>query len=205
MTSLNTLIEQMNSCQACALAGQRIHVVPGEGNEHARLMFVGEAPGEYEDRLGRPFVGAAGKFLDELLQTIDLNRGDVYIANVIKCRPPGNRDPSPDEIMACKPWLDRQIEIIDPCMIVTLGRFSLSLFLPGKMIGKCHGNAVNHNGKIYFPMYHPAAALHQQGLRDVIKADMLKIQALLKELATGDKTGKISETPHPAQQLSLFE
>jgi DNA polymerase len=163
-------------------------------------MFIGEAPGEREDQLGRPFVGAAGKFLDELLFSIGLKRSDVYIANIIKCRPPGNRDPLPDELLACKPWLDRQIKLINPRMIVTLGRFSMSLFFPGKAIGKIHGNSIINNGVIYFPMYHPAAALHQGGLKEVIKADIRKIPDLLEGSKLTEKAS-VEESP---QQLTLL-
>ena len=182
MTQLSKLGEEITVCRACHLAEGRINVVPGEGSERADLLFIGEAPGAFEDKLGRPFVGAAGKFLDELLHLIHLERKDVYIANVIKCRPPSNRDPQPDEIATCKPWLDRQIEIINPSMIITLGRFSMALFMPGNTISKCHGSPVKSENRMYYPMYHPAAALHQQSLREVIKADMAKIPVLLAEI-----------------------
>ncbi len=203
MTALNTLVEEILNCHACKLAGGRTNVVPGEGSMQSEIMFIGEAPGLHEDRQGKPFVGAAGQFLDELLQLIGLNRGTVYIANVIKCRPPNNRDPRPEEINACKPWLERQINIIGPKIIVTLGRFSLSLFLPGNAIGSCHGKPFNANGIIYFPMYHPAAALHQYRLREVIKSDMLKVPGLLqtkKDLTSNQQVDSIL----PAQQLKLL-
>jgi len=203
MTELSKLGQEIANCRACKLADRRINAVPGEGNEHAELMFIGEAPGENEDRQGRPFVGAAGKFLDELLALINLNRQDVYIANIIKCRPPGNRDPLPDEILVCKPWLDRQIKIIDPRIIINLGRFSMALFVPGKPIGKCHGVPVSNNGIMYFPMYHPAAALHQQSLREVIKADMQKLPGLLASLNQEPALNTRRDEP-PAQQLNLF-
>jgi len=203
MTELNKLGHEIADCRACKLAERRTNAVPGEGNEHAEFIFIGEAPGENEDRLGRPFVGAAGKFLDELLTSINLSRRDVYIANVIKCRPPGNRDPLPDEILACKPWLDRQIEVINPRIIITLGRFSMALFVPGKPIGKCHGIPVTKNGILYFPMYHPAAALHQQSLREVIKADMQKLPGLLASLEKEQAVNTRRDEP-PVQQLTLF-
>jgi len=203
MTELSTLGHEIENCRACKLADGRANAVPGEGNEHAELMFIGEAPGENEDRQGRPFVGAAGKFLDELLILINLSRPDVYIANIIKCRPPGNRDPLPDEILACKPWLDRQIKIINPRIIITLGRFSMALFVPGKPIGKCHGVPVSKNGILYFPMYHPAAALHQQSLREVIKADMQKLPGLLASLNREHDPNKRRDEP-PVQQLTLL-
>ncbi|MBN1369485.1 MAG: uracil-DNA glycosylase [Dehalococcoidaceae bacterium] len=203
MTELCKLGQEIENCRACKLADRRTSAVPGEGNEHAELMFIGEAPGENEDRQGRPFVGAAGKFLDELLTLINLSRQDVYIANIIKCRPPGNRDPLPDEILACKPWLDRQIKIIQPRIIITLGRFSMALFVPGKPIGKCHGAPVSKNGTLYFPMYHPAAALHQQSLREVIKADMQKLPGLLESL-NREKALNMRRDEPPVQQLNLF-
>ncbi|MBN1152465.1 MAG: uracil-DNA glycosylase, partial [Dehalococcoidia bacterium] len=139
MSLLTELCRQMASCHECGLAQQRTQVVPGEGAEDAKIVFIGEAPGYHEDRLGRPFVGPAGAFLDELLALAGLSRESVYIANVIKCRPPGNRDPLPGEMLACKPWLDRQLAIIKPKVVVTLGRFSLARYLPNEAIGKVHG------------------------------------------------------------------
>ena len=190
----------MASCHACGLAQQRTQVVPGEGAEDAEVVFIGEAPGYHEDRLGRPFVGPAGAFLDELLALVGLSRDTVYIANVVKCRPPGNRDPMPGEIVACKPWLDRQLEMIQPRVVVTLGRFSLARFLPNESIGKVHGKPRRMGGIVCFPMYHPAAALHQPSLRSVIEADFGLLRALLD-----DKLAAESYTPPPeAEQLSLF-
>lgn len=172
----------MASCQACELAQQRNRVVPGEGAEDADLLFIGEAPGFNEDQQGRPFVGAAGAFLDDLLSSIGLSRSEVYIANVIKCRPPGNRDPLPGEIEACRPWLNQQIEIIRPKVIVTLGRFSLARYFTNETIGKVHGKPRKIGDIVCFPMYHPAAALHQGSLRKVIEEDMLRLPELLKNL-----------------------
>jgi DNA polymerase len=176
--------------------------VPGEGAENAEIMFIGEAPGWHEDQQGRPFVGQAGQYLDRLLASIGLDRRQVYIANVIKCRPPDNRDPLPTEIQNCRHWLDSQIEIIKPKMVVTLGRYSMARYFPGKSISKIHGTALKQEGVIYFAMYHPAAALHQQSLKMAIEADMLKIPKLLAE------AGKVQETK-PAdqggQQLNMFE
>lgn len=164
-------------------------------------MFIGEAPGYNEDRQGRPFVGAAGSFLDELLASIGLTRDDVYIANVVKCRPPGNRDPLPGEITACKPWLDRQIEVIDPKVIVTLGRFSLSRFLPNESISKVHGRSRQMGNLVCLPMYHPAAALHQGNLRSTIEADMRLLPDILNKLR-----GACEQDHHDedGQQLALF-
>ncbi len=201
MTPLSELYQQIELCRQCEIAKFRTRVVPGEGAEDAAVMFIGEAPGWHEDQQGRPFVGPAGQFLDRLLASIDLSRQQVYIANVIKCRPSSNRDPLPSEIANCRPWLDRQIEIIQPKMIVTLGRYSMARYFPGKAISKIHGTAVKSDGVIYFAMYHPAAALHQQSLRAAIEADMLKIPALLAE---ADKVAEEKPEPGP-QQLNLFE
>jgi len=198
MSALTELYQEIANCQDCDLAKSRTKVVPGEGPEDADLLFIGEAPGWYEDQQGRPFVGSAGAFLDELLGSIDLSRRQVYIANVIKCRPPGNRDPLPSEIQACCRWLDRQIEIIQPKMIVTLGRYSLARYFPAESIGKIHGKARKIGDVIYYPMYHPAAALHQGSLRKTIEADMLQIPEILA------RAGEIAEADTEAQQLSLF-
>jgi len=172
--------------------------VPGEGAEDADLLFIGEAPGWHEDQQGRPFVGPAGQFLDQLLASIGLRREEVYIANVIKCRPPQNRDPLPAEIQSCGKWLDRQIEIIQPQMIVTLGRYSLARYFPNQSISKIHGKPRKSGGVLYYPMYHPAAALHQGSLRRTIEADMLKIPQILAQ-------GKdLPQDTVESQQLSLF-
>lgn len=199
MSSLADLYQQISECHQCEIAKFRNKVVPGEGAENADIMFIGEAPGYHEDQLGRPFVGQAGQFLDRLLGSIDLKREQVYIANVIKCRPTGNRDPLPTEINNCRHWLDKQIETIRPRMIVTLGRYSMARYFPGKTISKIHGVAQQKDGIIYFPMYHPAAALHQQSLRQTIEADMKKIPGLLVEAA------KIEEVASQPQQLNMFE
>jgi len=199
MSSLTELDKEITLCQQCEIAQSRTNTVPGEGAEDADILFIGEAPGWHEDQQGRPFVGPAGRYLDELLASIDLNRRQVYIANVIKCRPTGNRDPLPVEISNCRSWLDRQIEIIKPRMIVTLGRFSMSMFFPGKTIGKIHGTAQKQDDVIYFAMYHPAAALHQQTLRQTINADMLKIPSLLAQAKS------ITDTEPEPQQLSMFD
>ena len=198
MSELSQLYVEIARCEGCELSRQRKQAVPGEGAEDADLLFIGEAPGWHEDQQGRPFVGPAGHFLDDLLRSIGLRREDVYIANVIKCRPPSNRDPLPDEMKACRKWLDRQIELIRPKVIVTLGRYSLAQFLPGDAIGKAHGKARKKDGIIYFAMYHPAAALHQQSLRQVIMEDMLKIPPLLAQAA------EVEEEERKPEQLSLF-
>ena len=197
MSALIELNKEIALCQQCEIAKYRNRVVPGEGAEAADIMFIGEAPGWHEDQQGRPFVGPAGKFLDELLASIGLKRAQVYIANVIKCRPQGNRDPLPMEIQNCRAWLERQIEIISPKMIVTLGRYSMSMFFPGKSISKIHGTTQKRDNVLYYAMYHPAAALHQGSLRQEIEADMLKIPTLLTQPET------IKEEK-PPEQLTMF-
>ncbi|MFU8795747.1 MAG: uracil-DNA glycosylase [Dehalococcoidia bacterium] len=198
MSALARLYEEIRACQQCELAQHRTQAVPGEGAEDADLLFIGEAPGWHEDQQGRPFVGPAGQFLEQLLASIGLSREEVYIANVVKCRPPQNREPLPAEIEACRKWLDHQVELIRPRMIVTLGRHSLSRYFPNETIGKAHGNPRQLDGVLYYPMYHPAAALHQGSLRQTIEKDMLRIPQILAQ-------GK--EGPPDAdqeRQLSLF-
>jgi DNA polymerase len=199
MSALSELSEEISRCQLCEIAKYRTKAVPGEGPEDAEIIFVGEAPGWHEDQQGRPFVGPAGQYLEQLLASIGLKRQQVYIANVIKCRPTANRDPLPTEIHNCRKWLERQIEIIRPKMIVALGRYSMAMFFPGKSISKVHGTAQKRDNVIYYAMYHPAAALHQQSLRQAIEADMQKIPALLAEAKT------MPEAEPPPQQLSMFE
>lgn len=198
MPELARLNEEVKACQACPLGKSRLNAVPGEGSETATIMFIGEAPGWHENQQGRPFVGAAGQFLEQLLASIGLTRSQVFIANVIKCRPPGNRDPLPEEIEACKHFLDRQIELIRPKMVVTLGRYSMARYFPGQLISRIHGIPKKENGIIYFPMFHPAAALHRGDLRPAVEADMLNIPKLLAE------TEKVEEPAHEPKQLSLF-
>jgi uracil-DNA glycosylase family 4 len=198
MSALTQLCEEIIACRDCELAKYRTKVVPGEGAEDADLLFIGEAPGWHEDQQGRPFVGPAGQFLDQLLASIGLRREEVYIANVIKCRPPQNRDPLPAEIQSCRKWLDRQIEIIQPQMIVTLGRYSLARYFPNQSISKIHGKPRKSGDVIYYPMYHPAAALHQGSLRRTIEADMLKIPQILAQ------SEDMPQNEVESQQLSLF-
>ncbi len=199
MSALSELYEEIALCRQCEIAKYRTKVVPGEGAEDADILFIGEAPGWHEDQQGRPFVGPAGLYLDELLASINLKREQVYIANVIKCRPTANRDPLPSEIHDCRQWLERQIELIHPRMIVTLGRYSMAMFFSGKTIGKIHGTAQRRDNIIYYAMYHPAAALHQQSLRQTIAADMLKIPSLLAQTET------VPEVEQQPQQLNMFK
>ena len=197
MTQLQELCEAMGVCTKCQLSKHRTQVVPGDGPEHAEIMFIGEAPGFNEDQQGLPFVGAAGKFLDELLSSAGLQRNEVYICNVIKCRPPGNRDPLPLEIETCRPWLDQQIQLVNPKVIVTLGRYSLARYFPKESISRIHGTPRRMDGRIIFPMYHPAAALHQQSLKGAIQDDFKKLSKILKE------SQEVKEE-EPSQQLAMF-
>ncbi|MBE9512902.1 MAG: uracil-DNA glycosylase [Chloroflexi bacterium] len=200
MSALSELCQEILVCPKCqALVENRTKVVPGEGAESADIMFIGEAPGWHEDQQGQPFVGPAGLFLNELITSIGLRREQVYITNVVKCHPPGNRDPLPVEIHTCRHWLDHQIELIRPKMIVTLGRYSMAMFFPGKNISKIHGTAHKQADIIYYAMYHPAAALHQQSLRQTIEADMLRIPSLLAEVET------VTEVKQQSKQLNMFE
>jgi len=201
VSELADLYAEIAQCQRCDLAGSRKLTVPGEGPEDAALMFIGEAPGYHENQQGRPFVGAAGRFLEELLASISMTREQVYIANVIKCRPPGNRDPQVDELAACKPYLVRQIELINPQLIVTLGRFSMTYFLGKQSISRIHGQPRRKDGRLILPIFHPAAALHQAKYRSAIEQDFFKIPDLLAQT----KTMEATEPPPPEpQQLSLF-
>lgn len=201
MSELIDLYHEVRACQSCVLSQGRSHAVPGEGPEDADILFIGEGPGFHEDRQGRPFVGAAGNYLNELLEKIDLKREDVYITNVVKCRPPGNRDPQPEEIDACRPYLDRQIELIRPRLIITLGRFSMQRYFPGASISRIHGQPKRVGNVIYYPMFHPAAALHQPRWRSLVEEDMLKIPDLLGKL---DEVEEEEPEIPQAQQLSLF-
>jgi len=198
VSALTDLHEEIRRCRECELARYRTTVVPGEGREDADIMFIGEAPGWHEDQQGRPFVGPAGRFLEELLASIGMRREDVFIGNVLKCRPPGNRDPLPAEMETCRRWLDRQIELISPKIVVTLGRYSMARFFPGEAISKVHGKPRRIGSTVCFPMYHPAAALHQQSLRQVIEADMLQIPGVLEDLS---EPVEVEQKP---QQLSMF-
>lgn len=202
MTGLIDLVQEVAVCKRCPLSQGRTRTVPGEGPENAAIMFIGEGPGFHEDQQGRPFVGAAGQFLDELLQSIGLQRGEVYITNVVKCRPPGNRDPQPEEIAACQPYLDRQIALIKPRVIVTLGRYSMARAFPNEKISAIHGKPRKVGEIVYVPMFHPAAALHQPSLRKTVEEDFAELPGILADL---EKVEAAAARPDDApQQLSLF-
>lgn len=200
---LEEIARQVRGCPKCELARTRTNAVPGEGNSHTRVMLIGEGPGFYEDRDGRPFVGNAGKFLNELLAKARLKREDVFITNVVKCRPPGNRDPLPDEIAACAPYLEGQIAAIDPDVIVTLGRISMSRWFAGERISKIHGKAKREGRRLIVPMYHPAAALHQSALRSTIEEDFERLPKMLMEIEHQRDVAAAKDEP-PAEQVKLF-
>jgi uracil-DNA glycosylase family 4 len=213
VTELHAYRDQVAGCTRCALADGRTQVVFGSGDPAADLMFVGEAPGFHEDKQGVPFVGAAGKLLDQLLAGIGLTRGDVYVANVLKCRPPGNRDPMPDEIEACEGHLWRQIELIQPKVIATLGNFATKL-LSGKPLGitRVHGVeqevVLGGNRVMLYPLFHPAAALYTPRMLEVLEADFRRLPDLLGE-ATAPPAPLVEVVPPPASepeavQLGLF-
>jgi uracil-DNA glycosylase len=200
---IERLRQLVNSCTACELHRGTHCGVPGEGPTPAELMFIGEAPGYHEDQRGTPFIGAAGQFLGELLGKIGLERAQVYITNVVKHRPPGNRDPLPDEIAACQPYLDRQIALVNPKVIVTLGRFSMARWFPGGRISQIHGQAKIADGRIIVPMYHPAAALHQGALKATIEADFMKLPRILAEMRQQLETAEAARQPK-LEQTRLF-
>jgi uracil-DNA glycosylase len=210
MEALATFAEQVSGCTRCRLSQVRTQVVFGVGNPHADLMFVGEAPGFHEDKQGVPFVGQAGKLLDKLLGGIGLERSEVYIANVLKCRPPGNRDPQPDEIESCEPHLFRQIELIQPRVVATLGNFATKL-LSGKPTGitRVHGQeqevALGGNSVLLYPLYHPAAALYTPAMLNVLQEDFRRIPELLgREEIPELEPEPVLAAAEPAVQLGLF-
>ena len=192
--ALDAIANEVQACRRCPLSEQRTQAVPGEGHPDTEVVFVGEGPGQNEDRLGRPFVGAAGSLLEELLAMVGWRRDEVFITNVVKCRPPGNRDPEPAEMAACAPFLRRQMEILDPALVVTLGRFSLQTFIPGDTISRVHGTtrpidpATGARAATGYAMYHPAAALRQASLRETMERDMAAIPEALIRAREGRAT-----------------
>jgi uracil-DNA glycosylase family 4 len=199
---LQQLVREIAECTKCRLHASRKRPVPGEGPADADLLFIGEGPGFHENEQGRPFVGAAGRFLEELLALINLKREQVFICNVVKCRPPENRDPLMDEIEACREYLDRQIAVINPPVVVTLGRFSMARYFGGSKISAVHGKAKRVDGRIVVAMYHPAAALHQPSLKKSIEDDFRKLPGLIAQVRA---SGAPSDSPPPeAKQLNLF-
>jgi DNA polymerase len=197
---LTELSTSLHNCQRCRLSSGRTQVVFGTGNPKADIMFVGEAPGFYEDRQGEPFVGAAGKLLTELLQSVGLSRADIFIANVIKCRPPNNRDPLPDEIETCKPFLLQQIELIKPKLVCTLGNFATQTLLEKKVgITKVRGQVIQLANFIVFPLLHPAAALHQGNLRGPLMEDFKKLKSVLDGMNQSPSLSHQASPPSPKQ------
>ena len=176
---LQEIRQEISTCQLCQLAKGRLNAVPGEGPSKVDIMFIGEAPGFHENRQGKPFVGQAGQFLDELLQAAGVNRDQVYITNVVKCRPPNNRDPLPEELKACQRYLDEQIALLDPQVIVTLGRISMAKFITGGRISAIHGRTHNVGNRKVVTMYHPAAALHQPNLRQTLIEDFARLKRFI--------------------------
>lgn len=207
--SLEQIAVEVSTCVQCPLHQSRVKAVPGEGPADAQIMFIGEGPGFHENQSGRPFVGAAGNFLNELLTSIGMKRDEVFICNVVKCRPPGNRDPEPPEIQACMAYLDRQIDLINPKVIVTLGRYSMARWFPEARISHIHGKPRRSGKRLIVPMYHPAAALHQPSLRQSVVDDFLRLPQVLAEArtnwdASGEETQDDDTPPAEPQQLSLF-
>ena len=214
---LKQVAQEVTVCKKCILYNSRKRAVPGEGPAKASIMFIGEGPGFHENEQGRPFVGQAGKFLEELLASIGLKREDVFITNVVKCRPPGNRDPLPDELTACSDYLERQIQAINPPVIVTLGRFSMARFLPNAKISDVHGQAYHVKDRsmqprLVVPMFHPAAALHQPSLRPMVERDFSRLPQLIAQAKTAggpENEAQVFEEKKPEnkpepKQLSLF-
>jgi DNA polymerase len=209
--TLEKIASEVRVCVLCDLHKSRNKAVPGEGPANAEIMLIGEGPGFNENEQGRPFVGAAGKFLEELLAQAGLKRSDVWITNVVKCRPPGNRDPLPIELGTCNQYLERQIAAIDPKIIITLGRFSMGKYMPGAKITQVHGQMKRFGDRFVIAMFHPAAALHQAALKPAILADFARLPELL-ESARVELKNKPAAPEAPAKkeaddgkkQLSLF-
>jgi uracil-DNA glycosylase len=221
---LEAIAEEVRACTRCRLHEARRRAVPGEGSPESEVVFVGEGPGQHEDEQGRPFVGAAGGLLTELLGSIGWRRDDVFITNVVKCRPPGNRDPEPDEIAACAPYLRRQLAALDPALIVTLGRISLGSFMPGARIGGAHGTSrpvdptTGAPAARAYALYHPAAAFRQQALRTTLFEDMAALPELLldqrerratmdagDDAGSGDLDERLDEAIAPTEiEMRLF-
>jgi DNA polymerase len=213
LDDLKTVAAEVKVCKRCELAATRKNAVPGEGPAQAEVMLIGEGPGFHEDQQGRPFVGPSGEFLNQLLASAGFKRSEVFITNVVKCRPPGNRDPLPAEMAACANYLERQIALINPKVIITLGRFSMSRWFPRDKISAIHGRARRMDGRVVVAMFHPAAALHQPSLRQAIEDDFRSLKDIVADAqkqatpppppaATPDKPGESGDSG--AEQLSLF-
>ncbi len=207
---LTAIAQEVRACKQCRLHENTTNAVPGAGNPNAEIMFIGEGPGFNEDKQGLPFVGRSGDYLEKLLRLIDLRREDVFIGNVVKHRPPENRDPLPDEILTCKGFLDRQVEALDPLVIVTLGRFSMARYFPNGKISAIHGQAKFDDQRAYLPLFHPAAVLRNPGLISAMEADFRKLPALLQEVRSRRAAAQKPPPQEPPQepdkpvQLTLF-
>lgn len=212
---LDQVAAEVRACQQCQLSVSRKNAVPGEGLATTEVMFIGEGPGFYENEQGRPFVGPAGNFLNELLQRAGLQREKVFITNVVKCRPPGNRDPLPEELEACSQFLDRQIAAINPLVIVTLGRYSMAKFMPNVRISDVHGQSRWVGGRLIVAMFHPAAALHQPSLKNSVLEDFSRLPGSINLARTNRDKMQAVQSPveikiepqdkeEPPTQLSLF-
>ena len=199
---LERLAAEVRECTLCSLHTTRTNAVPGAGSVKAEILFIGEGPGYHEDQQGLPFVGRSGDYLSYLLEQIRLKREDVFITNIIKCRAPNNRDPLPHEIQACRPYFERQLALIDPLVVATLGRFSMRLFFPGASISRIHGQARIEGGRAYLPLYHPAAALRNPNLRHDMEVDIAQLRALRDEMRSRRAAGEVPEQPR--EQKTLF-
>ncbi len=210
IAALTAIAQEVRGCTLCRLHEGTTNAVPGAGNVSTEIMFVGEGPGFHEDKQGLPFVGRSGDYLNSLLSLIGLKRDQVFITNVVKHRPPENRDPLPDEMAACKPYLDRQIEIIDPLIIVTLGRFSMARYFPNGKITAIHGKPKFDGGRAYYPLFHPAAVLRNPGLQGEMEADVKRLPEILAQVkqqrAAGQQPRQVDEPQPPENptQLKLF-
>jgi uracil-DNA glycosylase len=203
---LQVLHQEVRECVLCALSRSRIKAVPGSGDPAARIMIVGEAPGQKEDQEGVPFVGAAGQLLNRLLGTIGIPRDEVYITNIIKCRPPGNRDPLPEEVIACSPYLDRQVATVRPAVILLLGRHAVQRLLPGSDgISRIHGTMVERGDRVYVPLYHPAAALYNGFLVETLEADFRRVREYIDIVEARRRAQPPAGEVVAEEQLSLFQ
>jgi DNA polymerase len=217
-TALGKIAAEISTCTLCRLHESRTRTVPGAGNPNAEILFIGEGPGFYEDKQGLPFVGKSGDYLNRMLALISLDRATVFITNVVKCRPPENRDPLPDEIGTCKPYLDNQIALIDPLVIVTLGRFSMARYFPNGKITQIHGKPKYENGRAYYPLFHPAAVLRNPTMEPQMEADFRRLPEVIAEVKRqraanppagggtpgGNPPPPPDEPPTKPKQLSLF-
>ncbi len=206
--ALEKIAKEVAKCQACSLYKAATKPVPGAGNPQAEVVFIGEAPGYHEDQRGIPFCGRAGKLLDKLMVRADLKREEVFICNILRHRPPNNRDPKPEEVAACQPFLDRQLAVIEPRVIVTLGRFAMNKFLSEAKISQMHGQPrfVDYQSREYviFPMYHPAASLRNGNIKEAEEKDFDKLGQFLEKLAQVDQPGQLEEVAKSDKQMKLL-